>query len=160
MKPDPLYYGDAPEINDAVMKTLRSYRWKGRALTAIALGFGLLSIVVGIAVACLHPAIIIFHTHAGQYRGTNSFASTGTNSVGIDPAGGVVVAGHLEKAMALTSLSIALLGAGTLLTILLIIFNRRVTLRQINASLAQISNQIKELQGAKSSGSPPNTTKL
>jgi hypothetical protein len=38
---------------------------------------------------------------------------------------------------------------GTLLTLLLVIFNRRVTLRQINASLSQISNQIKELQAGK-----------
>jgi hypothetical protein len=35
------------------------------------------------------------------------------------------------------------------LTLLLVIFNRRVTLRQINISLAQISRQIKELQDSK-----------
>jgi hypothetical protein len=41
---------------------------------------------------------------------------------------------------------VALLGFGTLLTLLLVIFNRRVTLRQINIHLAQISEQIKELK--------------
>jgi signal transduction histidine kinase len=58
----------------------------------------------------------------------------------------------LGKAMNVTSLAVALVAVGTLLTLLLVIFNRRVTLRQINASLAQISNQIKELQDGKSSG--------
>jgi hypothetical protein len=46
-----------------------------------------------------------------------------------------------------------LTGAGTLVTLLLVIFNRRATLRQINANLAQISNQIKELQAGNSSDS-------
>jgi hypothetical protein len=46
---------------------------------------------------------------------------------------------------------VALLGVGTLLTLLLVIFNRRVALRQINGSLAQISTQIKELQNRQSS---------
>jgi hypothetical protein len=56
------------------------------------------------------------------------------------------------KALFSTAVSIALLGVGTLLTLLLVIFNRHVTLRQINASLLQISNQIKDLQNGKSPG--------
>jgi hypothetical protein len=37
--------------------------------------------------------------------------------------------------------------------LLLVIFNRRVTLRQINSNLAQISQQIKSLQNRQGSGS-------
>jgi hypothetical protein len=40
---------------------------------------------------------------------------------------------------------LALLAVGTLPTLLLVIFNRRVTLRQINVSLPQSSRQLQEL---------------
>lgn len=50
------------------------------------------------------------------------------------------------KALDVMSLAIAILGLGAMLTLLLVIFNRRITLRQVNASLAHISQQIKELQ--------------
>jgi hypothetical protein len=59
-----------------------------------------------------------------------------------------VTAAH-GKGIFLTAVSIALLGVGTFLTLLLVIFNRHVTLRQINANLAQISAQIKTLQDGK-----------
>jgi hypothetical protein len=58
----------------------------------------------------------------------------------------VLVTLMMGKALNVTSLAVALLGFGTLLTLLLVIFNRRVTLRQINIHLAQISEQIKELK--------------
>ena len=58
----------------------------------------------------------------------------------------VLVTLMLGKAAFVTSRAVALLGAGTLLTLVLVIFNRRATLRQINISLAQISAQIKELK--------------
>ena len=48
------------------------------------------------------------------------------------------------KELFLTAASIVFVGVGTFLTLLLVIFNRQVTLRQINASLAQISAQMKE----------------
>jgi len=172
---DPLPHGDTPETTEAVMKTLRSYRWRGRVLAAIALSIGLLSIAVGIVLACAHATIIFpnissmvtDYAHSAQIGGTNSTAVAGGKSIAINLDGGgvmssadpawrhVVATLMLGKAMALTSLSIALLGVGTLLTLLLTIFNRRVTLRQINASLAQISAQMKELQGGKGSGSAP-----
>jgi Sigma-70 region 2 len=56
-----------------------------------------------------------------------------------------------DKVMFLTAVSMALLSIGTLVILLLVIFNRRITLRQINISLAQISAQIKELQNRQGS---------
>jgi hypothetical protein len=47
--------------------------------------------------------------------------------------------------------SVGVLSAGTLVTLLLVGLNRRVTLQQINHSLAQISEQLRPLQ-AKSDG--------
>jgi hypothetical protein len=49
------------------------------------------------------------------------------------------------------AVSVIILSAGTLTTLLLVIFNRRVTLKQINYSLAQISEQLKQLQTARES---------
>lgn len=57
----------------------------------------------------------------------------------------VVTKGILAVAVAVTVLS-----CGTLTTLLLVVLNRRVTFKQINASMAQISDQLRQLQ-AKSS---------
>jgi hypothetical protein len=49
-----------------------------------------------------------------------------------------------------TAACVAVLSAGMFATIMLVIWNRRVTLRQINANLTQISAQLKELQSRES----------
>jgi hypothetical protein len=48
--------------------------------------------------------------------------------------------------MVSTAACVAVLSAGMFATIVLVIWNRRVTLRQISASLTQISGQLKELE--------------
>jgi hypothetical protein len=89
---------------------------------------------------------------AAPTDGTNSVAGTAPADERLTLSDGktvdrqVLVTLMMGKALNVTSLSVALLGVGTLLTLLLVIFNRRVMLRQINAHLAQISDQIKELQ--------------
>jgi len=42
--------------------------------------------------------------------------------------------------------AVGALGLGTLILVTVVILNRRVALNQINANLAQISNQLRELQ--------------
>jgi hypothetical protein len=56
------------------------------------------------------------------------------------------------KGTLIVALSVLLLSCGTLATLLLVIFNRRITLRQISYSLAQISDQLTQLQTGKASG--------
>ena len=46
----------------------------------------------------------------------------------------------------LVAIAVGLSAAGTLVMLALVILQRRVTLNQINVSLVQISNQLKELQ--------------
>ena len=163
--PDPSPGGDALEMNDAVMKKLKSYRWKGRALTTVALGAGLLSIVAGIFLMWansmyIFPQVQLLAQTSGAAPSSNRNSITQTNvdssvftlSDGTTVNRQVLVTLMLGKAMNVTSLSVTLLGLGTLLTLLLVIFNRHVTLRQINASLAQISSQIKEWPGGKGLG--------
>jgi hypothetical protein len=151
-------------MNDAVMKKLKSYRWKGRALTTVALAVGLLSIVGGIFLIwgnsrIIFPQVQLLVQNSGATRSSNPNSLSQTNadsllmlSDGTTVDRQVLVTLMLGKAMNVTSLAVTLLGLGTLLTLLLVIFNRQVTLRQINANLAQISTQIKGLQDGKHSG--------
>jgi hypothetical protein len=52
----------------------------------------------------------------------------------------------ITKGVLAVTVCVIILSCGTLATLLVVIFNRRVTLRQINHSLAQISEQLKQLQ--------------
>jgi hypothetical protein len=146
-----------PEMNEAVMNQLRSYWWKGRVLTTVAFGVGLLSIGAGILLMWANAAVIFPEVNL-MLQQSNAAKADNTNSTTIAgdvlrslPDGTKVDSQTLlllmqGKAMNVTSLAVTLLGVGTLLTLVLVIFNRRVTLRQINVSLAQISEQIKALQ--------------
>jgi hypothetical protein len=154
-----------PAPDEAIMNKLKSYRWKGRALTGLALSVGLLSIVAGIVIAWANAVMVMpmerllleDYPDAMRQTGTNSVAAQNAEAKPLLPRAELdwrhvqVTAAH-GKVIFLTAVSIALLGVGTFLTLLLVIFNRHVTLRQINASLLQISNQIKELQNGKSPG--------
>lgn len=155
----------ASEMNDAVLKKLRSYRWKGRALTGAALGVGLLAILAAILISWANSRMIMpmerlllqDYPHNASHADVFPANPAGTNAPALTRAEldyrHVQVTFAHGKEMFVTSVAIALLGVGTFLTLLLVIFNRHVTLRQINASLAQISIQIKELQDGKTSGS-------
>ena len=51
----------------------------------------------------------------------------------------------VTKGLLAVVVAMIVLSCGTLATLLLVIFNRRVTLKQINYSLAQISEQLRRL---------------
>lgn len=154
------------ELNNAIMNKIHLQDWKNRALTSIALAVGVLCIGAGVFLmwgnsVVIFPAIqtLIKQSATGQNHGTNSASTsqTSTTDERLTLSDGTVVDRQilvtlmLGKSMYVMSRDVALLGVGTLLTLLLIIFNRRVALRQINISLTQISAQIKELQNRQSS---------
>ncbi|HXC36922.1 MAG TPA: hypothetical protein VNV43_13680 [Candidatus Acidoferrales bacterium] len=149
------------DMNETILKKLRVLNWTGRLLTSAALGIGLLAIAGGILLTMACPRIIFPQVQLLLKQSTAQHAnSTNSNSGAVTNApnpvltlsdGSVVdqqtlVTLLFGKALDVMSLAIAILGLGAMLTLLLVIFNRRVTLRQVNASLAQISQQIKELQ--------------
>jgi len=86
------------------------------------------------------------YPRAAQQSGTNSEGHAALSREELAWRQIQVSAAH-GKVMFLTAVSVGLLAAGTLVTLLLVVVNRRVTLYQINASLAQISRQIQEMQG-------------
>jgi len=148
-----------PELNEAVLKRLRAVNWGARALTAVALGIGMLCIAGGMFLVWANTHIIFPQVqslvkgyHAAPPGNTNAVSGTAPADERFTLGDGktvdrqVLVTLMMGKSLNVTSLAVALLGFGTLLTLLLVIFNRRVTLRQINIHLAQISEQIKELK--------------
>lgn len=164
--PNPPPPGGSTEMNDAILKKISSHNWKGRALTIVALAVGILSIGAGALLTWADTHIVFpqiqlllkeensalhqkLSLNAPTTSPTNSADPQLTLSDGTTVDRQVLVTLMLGKAMNVTSRAVALVAVGTLLTLLLVIFNRRVTLRQINASLAQISNQIKEMQDGK-----------
>src|SRR5438477_4032301 len=85
--PNPSPRADAHQTHETVMKKLRSDRWKGRALTSLALGTGLLSIVGGIFLIWVNSVIIfpqvqllLRNIGAAQSGNTNSMPQTNVDS--------------------------------------------------------------------------------
>jgi len=148
---------ESHDPNEAIMKKLHAHRWTGRLLTTAALGIGLLSIAVGVLVAVANLNLVIplegrllqSHPELMQRNETNNVASLETQPTlskeQSDRSHLLVTFAHGKELM-LTAAAVILVGLGTFVTLLLVIFNRHVTLRQVNASLTQISQQIKELQ--------------
>ena len=160
--PAPLPGPDPADMNNAITRRLQSYQWKGRLLTTIALGVGLLSILAGILVAWanaikvmpMERLLLQDYPSALSQNAPDSIAAGAPRTRPPLPRAELewrhvqVTAAH-GKAMFLMGASVALLGVGTFLTLLLVILNRHVTLQQINSSLAQISNQMRQLQDGK-----------
>jgi hypothetical protein len=158
------------DTNESILKKLQALRWAGRLLTTVALGIGLLAIAGGIlltwgsthvmfpqvqlllqqsSAAATNTVAAVASTHGAATNavaGNNSTDEILTLNDGTKVDRQVLVTLLQGKIINVTSLALTLLGVGTMLTLLLVIFNRRVTLRQVNASLAQISQQLKELQ--------------
>ena len=157
------------ELNDAILNKIHLQDWKSRALTTAALAVGLLCIAAGVLLMwgndVIFPQVqlLVKQERDAQHQTRSSGAPVATRTNTVDASlildDGTVVDRQvlvtllLGKAAYVSSRAMALLGVGTLLTLMLVIFNRRITLRQINLSLAQISAQIKELQNRPGPGS-------
>jgi hypothetical protein len=67
----------------------------------------------------------------------------------IPPPRGASDAWREIMAANVVTLSVGLLGLGLLILLTVVVLNRRATLNRINASLAQISNQLRAMQNAR-----------
>ena len=152
----------APGTSDeAVMKTLRAQQRRLKWLTAVGIVFWSLAVLASVAVLVGYAILYapkekqILHDYeiAGHLVArTNSPAgSQDAGRMDTDRALAIhfTMARAITKGILATSIAVIVLSCGTLTTLLLVIFNRRVTLKQINHSLAQISEQLKELQAAR-----------
>jgi hypothetical protein len=145
--------GDDAALNDSVMQSLRANRWIGRVLVGAALTLGLVSIAASIVINWANAMKIMPMEQLLLQDYPSTVQLAGSNAEGKTPLSRDELAWrHIwvtvaqSKVEGLTLLSITLSSVGTFVVLLLVIFNRRVTLRQINANLAQISGQLKALQ--------------
>lgn len=139
--------------DERVLKSIRHQQGWLRALTGVALGFWVLAVACGIA-------ILVFYTLYVQPKEQHLMrdmelrrqaATQGTPApppITAEQVQGlqVTMSWVIMKGVLIVTGCLLLLSIGTVLTLVLVIANRRVTLRQINHSLAQISGQLRELQ--------------
>jgi hypothetical protein len=135
-----------------VLKTIRSQQRWLKALTAIAFSFWLLTVVGGITILVCYSIFIqpkerqlmrdMEMRQQAIASGTNAPPITAEQVMGIQTTMSYVI----MKGVLIVTGCLLLLSVGTVLTLVLVIANRRVTLKQINCNLAQISEQLKQLQ--------------
>jgi len=158
MKPEP---ENSPKIDKRIMQSVRSQQRMGRAFVGLALALGILSITASVAIAWANATLVRPMERLLLEDYPPTVQQSGKNAEGKVPLPREelvwrelqVTAAH-GKALFLISLAIAMQAAGTLVICGLVIFNRRATMRQINASLTQISNQLGEGQPRPGSGTP------
>lgn len=150
------------ERHNRIMSFIRAHEWRRQLLTGLALAISVLTVTVGIGLALwyrvvIEPRIGELQDGYSQYRerlqtSTNSVAQTPTDESQMEKFRRNRDYYHMVMTHALgvetmwIGISVALVGVGTLITALLIVVTRRVTLRQINESLVTISKQLKELE--------------
>ena len=151
---------DASALNERIMRSLRTHRRFSRVLTSVALFFGFISIAASLGIVWFYfifylpkqKTLLRDYTLAAEQARTNAPATPPPPDGAAPPRkydlnGAHVWMTHVTSmGTMLVAISVGALGLGTLVTLALVILNRRVTLRQINASLAQISEQMRELR--------------
>jgi hypothetical protein len=157
MKPDnsnpPL-----PLDEERVLRAVRAQQRWLRALTALAVLFWALAVIGSVALLTAYTMIYApkekqmmahYQQHGRLVRSTNTPAGPEVTGA-LDPQQALGV--HFTMNYAVTRgilaivVTVIILSCGTLTTLLLVVLNRRVTLKQINHSLTLISEQLKALQ--------------
>jgi ABC-type Fe3+ transport system permease subunit len=149
---------DLTVINQAVQERLRSHQQKVRWLAGAAFLLGVLAIAASFLVV---TGYFVFYrpkekevlrqvTLAAERAKTQTPAeNAGPHEPKLPfdfPSVQATMTFLHSVAIAFLAAAIGILALGTLVLLAVVMLNRRVTLRQINASLAQISSQLKEIE--------------
>ena len=143
-----------------VMETVHRQQRRLKWLTAIALVLWSLAVITSVGVLAAYwffyapkeRQIMADYGAYGHLRDSpNSESASNRPPTPAEKALGLqfTMSYVMTKALLIVAVSVVILSCGTLATLMLVIFNRRVTLRQINHSLAQISQQLKALQATR-----------
>lgn len=148
-----------PSPNSGLAATaVRSHRIKIRVMTAVAFCLGFLAMITGILIVWSYPILMLPKQKELALGAEVLVHQFQTNSAVAQPVGdagkqmGYILAADIQMnrvtsmGAVVVALAVGVLGLGTLILLTVVILNRRVTLNEINASLAQISNQLRELQ--------------
>lgn len=150
---------DLSAIHERVAAGVRSHQRKIRALTGTALVLGFLAVAASVVIVSAYfgfyrpkeKEVLRQVTLAAERAKANPApAEAGTASgpkLPFDfPSVQATMTFFHSVVITLLAGAVGLLALGTLVLLAVVILNRRVSLQQINASLAQISTQLKELQ--------------
>ncbi len=162
---DPSPNLDPVALNDRVTTAVQSHKTKLRLMTTLAFLLGFLAIAVSIFIVWFYLIMYLpkqrhmIQEAEAAVQQAKSASASGPASVAedvkrIDKFLGVqiVLTYVISAGVTLVGGSVGVLALGTLTLLTVVILSRRVTLNQINVSLAQISNQLRELPTARSTG--------
>ena len=132
----------APDAREITRKVLERDRRRVRLLTVLTIALWVTAaagIVLGLyALLAFHPA------KPSSTRDDEKGRVTATERDGIDQVRGMV----MEKTTAVVAISVAVLALAALGTVFLVFASRAATIRQVNATLLEISEQLKLLKQA------------
>lgn len=149
---------DAGAINERVKTAVNSHRIKLRLLTSVAFVIGFVAIAASICIVWVYLIKYLPREKQLFYDAEKAAqqAKSATPSIEDDVKeikkflGVEVLFTHvISVGVTVVAISVGVLGLGMLVLLTVVVLNRRVALNQINASLAQISNQLRELQNAR-----------
>lgn len=143
-----------------MLQTLQKQQRRLRWLTGVGVALWVLSVITSIGVLVIYSVLyapkerklLADYGEVGHMRIYANPAATNPaedqRSANIENALGVHFTMNyvVTKGLLAVAISVVILSCATLATLLLVILNRRVTLGQINHSLARISDQLKALQ--------------
>lgn len=146
------------QMNERTLRSIKNHQRGLKVLTGAALGLWLVAMVGSIFPIWAYFVVYIPKEKQMLRDFEKEYQAASTNAV--PTASGesekervgkrhlpFVMTRAVGMGMVLTAACVAVLSAGMLATIILVIWNRRVTLRQINANLTQISAQLKGMEG-------------
>lgn len=147
----------AGTINEQAKTAVQMHRIKLRLLTTAGFVCGFVAIVASTCIVWFY--MIMYLPRQRQLmedleqtlRGANLITNSAAESMRqITQALGVeATLTHLASMeITMVALSVGVLGLGMLVLLTVVVLNRRAALDQINASLAQISNQLRQLKSS------------
>ena len=154
---------DTPQsaFNDQVNTAVRAHRGKIRLLTGVAFLFGFLAIATSVALVWCY--LIVYLPKDKQVMRDAGIVASQRNAVSATERanwpdqflGSQIAFTHaISLAVTILSVAVGVLALGTLILAIVVTLNRRVTLNQINTSLAHISDQLRDLRVSRGPGPP------
>ena len=144
---------DNGALHAQVSAAIHAHRRKIHALTATAFALGFLAVAASIAIVILNE-MYVTPKQQKLAKDSRSLAWPAGSDPGANPSTDNIQARILSleidmmRVVSISSMivagSVALLGLGTLVLVTAVMLNRRATLNQINANLAQISAQLRD----------------
>ena len=141
------------DINARVAAAVKAQRNRIRALTSMALLFGFLAIGASILIVAFYPVMylpkqkeLIKRAEAAATQAKTETTEESLRRLDKFVGAEILMTHVISMGTTIVAAAVGILALGTVVLVLVVVLNRRATLNQINASLAQISIQLKDLQ--------------